>query len=130
SGLSHAVLCFCGLLRERQRENRLITAGGDWFVIHESRILQDVADLQEQFGAKWGKGLREQKPGSLMEDVVGEMKAWGMMRGPDAHGQYEVLPTAGRLAAHYADDDADRDDDDAQGAVFVDRIVSGDLFEE
>lgn len=133
SGLSHAVLCFCGLLRQRQREGTLIQAGGDWFILHESRILQDVADLQEQFGIKWGKGLREQKPGSLADDVVAEMKAWGMMRGPDAYGQYEVLPTAGRLAAHYTDDaprDDDVDGDDGRNGVFVDRIVSGDLFEE
>lgn len=130
SGLSHAVLCFCGLLRERQRQNKLIPAGGDWFLVHESRILQDVADLQEQFGPKWGKTLNEQKPGSLADDIVREMKAWGMMRGPDAYGQYEVLPTAGRLAAHYADEDGG-EEDDAPGAVFgpVERIVSGDLFE-
>lgn len=129
SGLSHAVLCFCGLLRERQREGKLVPAGGDWFIVHESRILQDVADLQERFGARWGKTLREQKVGALAEDIVQEMKAWGLMRGPDASGQYEVLPTAGRLAAHYADEDGDADDAEAPGVSGpVDRIVSGDLF--
>jgi len=112
SGLSHAVLCFCGLLRERQRAGRLVPAGGERFLVHESRIEQDVAELQARYGAYWGKGLREQRVGALMRDLLDEMKAWGLMRGPDGAGQYEVLPTAARLAAHYgAGTEADREEE-------------------
>jgi uncharacterized protein (TIGR02678 family) len=109
SGLAHAVLCFCGLLRERQRAGRLVSAGGECFLIDQSRIWQDVDELQKQFGAKWGKTLREQKVSALAEDVVGEMMAWGLMRETGDPGQYLVLPTAARLAAHYAGE-ADVDD--------------------
>jgi uncharacterized protein (TIGR02678 family) len=110
SGLSHAVLCFCGLLRERQLAGRLVPAGGERFLLHESRIEQDVAELQARYGSKWGKMLREQKVTLLMRDLLEEMKAWGLMRGPDASGQYEVLPTAARLAAHYGGEtEADAD---------------------
>lgn len=104
SGLSHAVLCFCGLLRERQRAGRLVPAGGDRFLLHESRIEQDVAELQARFGEKWGKTLREQTVHLLMRDLLNEMRTWGLMRGPDDAGQWEVLPTAARLAAHYEDE--------------------------
>ncbi|HEU0078501.1 MAG TPA: DUF2398 family protein, partial [Longimicrobiaceae bacterium] len=110
SGISHVVLCFCGLLRERQRAGRLLAAGGDCFLVHESRIEHDVAELQARYGSRWGKGLREQSVRSLREEMVDEMKTWGLLRGPDGRGQYLVLPTAARLAAHYGDgayDDAE-----------------------
>lgn len=110
SGLAHAVLCFCGLLRERQGAGRLVAAGGECFLIDQSRIWQDVDELQKRFGAKWGKTLREQKVSALADDVVAEMKAWGLMRDTEVPGQYLVLPTAARLAAHYADG-PDPDDD-------------------
>lgn len=110
SGLAHAVLCFCGLLRERQAAGRLVPAGGECFLIDDSRVWQDVDELQKRFGSKWGKTLREQKVSALAEDVVAEMKAWGLMRDTDVPGQYLVLPTAARLAAHYAGE-VDRDDD-------------------
>lgn len=115
SGLSHVVLCFCGVLRERQREGRLVSAGGDFFLVHEGRIEQDVAELQARFGAKWLKGLREQPVRSLARDLVEEMKAWGLMRGPDEGGQYLVLPTAARLAAHYGDETETARDEDDEG---------------
>jgi uncharacterized protein (TIGR02678 family) len=110
SGLDHAVLCFCGLLRHRQAAERLVSAGGDCFLIDESRVWQDVDELQKRFGAKWGKTLREQKVSALADDIVAEMKAWGLMRDTDVPGQYLVLPTAARLAARYAGE-ADADDD-------------------
>ncbi|HEX2208345.1 MAG TPA: TIGR02678 family protein [Longimicrobium sp.] len=104
SGLDHAVLCFCGLLRERQAAGRLVPAGGECFLIDQSRVWQDVDELQKRFGAKWGKMLREQKVSALADDVVGEMKAWGLMRDTDVPGQYLVLPTAARLSAYYGDE--------------------------
>lgn len=113
AGISHVVLCFCGLLRDRRREDRLVADGPGWFLVHEGRIEQDVDELQKRYGAQWGKGLREQKVSSLTRDLIDEMKAWGMMRGPDAAGQYQVLPTAARLAAHYGGQtESDRDEDD------------------
>ncbi len=112
SALAHAVLCFCGLLRARQAAGRLVSVGGECFLIDESRVWQDVDELQKRFGVKWGKTLREQKVSALAEDLVSEMKAWGLMRDTDVPGQYLVLPTAARLAAHYAGEvDTDRDDD-------------------
>jgi uncharacterized protein (TIGR02678 family) len=112
SGLSHAVLCFCGLLRERQRAGRLVPAGGERYLLHESRIEQDVAELQARFGEMWGKTLREQKVSLLMRDLLDEMKGWGLMRGPDEGGHYEVMPTAARLAARYgaAEEEVEEDD--------------------
>jgi uncharacterized protein (TIGR02678 family) len=107
SGLSHVVLCFCGLLRERQRAGRLVAVGGERFLVHVGRVEQDVAELQERYGAQWGKVLREQPVRTLTRDLLEEMKAWGMMRGPDADGQYLVLPTAARLAAHYGGETED-----------------------
>jgi len=102
AGISHVVLCFCALLRERQRAGRLVPAGGERFLVHEGRVEQDVAELQARFGTQWGKVLREQPVRTLTRDLLAEMKAWGLMRGPDADGQWVVLPTAARLAAHYA----------------------------
>ncbi|HEX8318615.1 TIGR02678 family protein [Longimicrobium sp.] len=102
SGLAHAVLCFCGLLRERQQAGRLVSAGNEAFLIDESRIWQDLDELQKRFGAKWGKTMQQQKVSALADDVVAEMKAWGLMRDTEEPSQYLVLPTAGRLAAHYA----------------------------
>ena len=112
SGLAHAVLCFCGLLRDRQAADRLVSADNECFLIDESRIWQDLDELQKRFGARWGKTMQQQKVSALADDVVAEMKAWGLMRDTDVPGQYLVLPTAGRLAAHYAgeavlDDDAE-----------------------
>lgn len=110
SGLDHAVLCFCGLLRDRQAAGRLVSAGGECFLIDEGRVWQDVDELQKRFGAKWGKMIQQKKVSTLAEDIVGEMKSWGLMRDTDVPGQYLVLPTAGRLAAHYGDE-TDRDTD-------------------
>lgn len=112
SGLAHAVLCFCGLLRERQRADRLVLAGGESYLIDESRIWQDVDELQKRFGARWGKTMQQQKVSALADDVVAEMKAWGLMRDTDVPGQYLVLPTAARLAAHYSGDVTDDDSED------------------
>jgi uncharacterized protein (TIGR02678 family) len=112
SGLAHAVLCFCGLLRERQEAGRLVSAGGECFLIDESRIWQDADELQKELGANWGKTLQQQKVSSLAREIVGEMKAWGLMRDTDVPGQYLVLPTAARLAAHYAGEPDDEDSED------------------
>ncbi|HYH79710.1 MAG TPA: TIGR02678 family protein [Longimicrobium sp.] len=111
SGLSHVVLCFCGLLRDRQRAGRLVPAGRECFLLHEGRIEQDVDELQKRYGRAWGKTLRERKVSLLAGDLVEEMKAWGLMRGPDADGQYLVLPTTARLAAHYGDETEFEQDD-------------------
>ncbi|HEX9938060.1 MAG TPA: TIGR02678 family protein [Longimicrobium sp.] len=109
SGISHAVLCFCGLLRDRQAAGRLVPAGDECFLVHQGRVEQDVAELQARFGAKWGKTMREQPIRSLTRELLDEMKAWGLMRGPDETGMYLVLPTAARLAAHYGGEtDAER----------------------
>ena len=101
SGISHALLCFCGLLRERRESGQLVFAGSECFLVHESRIEQAVAELQARYGRNWGKGMRDKSVRALMQDVVEEMKGWGLMRGPDETGQYLVLPTAARLSAHY-----------------------------
>jgi uncharacterized protein (TIGR02678 family) len=101
AGIAHVVLCFCGLLRARHAEGRLVSAGGDAFLVDAGRIEQDVAELQERFGAMWGKTLREQPVRSLAAELIAEMEAWGMLRATSEEGQYLVLPTAGRLAAHY-----------------------------
>ncbi|HEU4452794.1 MAG TPA: DUF2398 family protein, partial [Longimicrobium sp.] len=114
SGISHAVLCFCGVLRERQRAGRLVPLRDECFLVHESRIEQDVGELQARYGVRWGKGLRDRSVKALARDVVDEMKAWGLLRGPDETGQYVVLPTAARLAAHYGDEtEEDREEGDA-----------------
>ncbi|HEX2205507.1 MAG TPA: TIGR02678 family protein [Longimicrobium sp.] len=114
SGISHAVLCFCGALRELRREGRLVPFRDECFLVHEGRIEREVAALQALHGAKWGKGLREKGVRALAREVVGEMKAWGLLRGPDEAGQFLVLPTAARLAAHYGGEtEDDRDGDEA-----------------
>jgi uncharacterized protein (TIGR02678 family) len=114
SGISHAVLCFCGVLRERQRAGRLVPLRDECFVVHESSIEQDMAELQARHGPRWGKGLRDRSVKALARDMVNEMKAWGLLRGPDETGQYVVLPTAARLAAHYGDEtEEDREEGDA-----------------
>lgn len=114
SGISHAVLCFCGVLRERQRTGRLVPLRDECFLVHESRIEQEVGELQARHGVRWGKGLRDRSVKALARDVVDEMKAWGLLRGPDATGQYVVLPTAARLAAHYGGEtEEDREEGDA-----------------
>ena len=104
AGIAHVVLCFCGLLRDRHAEGRLVPAPGDAFLVDVGRIEQDVAELQSAFGAKWGKTLREQPVRSLAADLIAEMETWGLMRRTAEEGQYLVLPTAGRLSAHYGDD--------------------------
>jgi uncharacterized protein (TIGR02678 family) len=109
AGIAHVVLCFCGVLRTRHAEGRLLSAGGDAFLVDLGRIEQDVAELQERFGAMWGKTLREQPVRSLAADLVAEMEAWGMLRATGEEGQFLVLPTAGRLAAHYGEKNADGD---------------------
>ncbi|HKP76882.1 MAG TPA: TIGR02678 family protein [Longimicrobiaceae bacterium] len=112
SGLAHAVLCFCGLLRDRQAAGRLVAAPGECFLIDESRVWQDVDELQKRLGTKWGKTYERQKVSALAAEIVDEMKAWGLMRDTDVPGQYLVLPTAARLAAHYAGDaEPGRDDE-------------------
>jgi hypothetical protein len=110
AGIAHVLLCFCGLLRDRFAEGRLVPAGGDAFLVDAGRIEQDVAELQARFGAKWGKTLREQPVRSLAAELIAEMEAWGLLRGTGEDGQYLVLPTAGRLAAHYEDDAVAGDD--------------------
>lgn len=107
SGLDHAVLCFCGLLRERREADRLVAAGGESYLIDDGRIWQDVDELQKRFGSRWGKTMQQKKVSVLAEEIVGEMKRWGMMRDTGVPGQYRVLPTAARLAAHYAGDAKD-----------------------
>lgn len=106
AGIAHVLLCFCGLLRDRFAEKRLVPApgGGDTFLVDVGRIEQDVAELQARFGTKWGKTLREQPVRSLAAELIAGMEAWGLLRGTGEEGQYLVLPTAGRLAAHYVDD--------------------------
>jgi len=112
-GISHVVLCFCGLLRERQRAGRLVPVPGERFLVHVGRVEQDVAELQARHGAQWGKVLREKPVRTLTRELLDEMKAWGLMRGPDGDGQYLVLPTAARLAAHYGGDTETERDEDA-----------------
>lgn len=46
-------------------------------LVDDSRVWQDVDELQKRFGSKWGKTLREQKVSALADDIVAEMKAWG-----------------------------------------------------
>lgn len=111
TALSHVVLLFCAVLRARHAEGRLVSAGGDAFLLDVGRVEQEVAELQARFGANWGKTLREKPVRTLAAELVAEMEALGLLRGSGQPGQYLVLPTAARLSAHYGDygDDGDVD---------------------
>ncbi len=61
-----------------------------------------MAELQARFGPKWGKTMRDERIRSLTRELVDEMKAWGLMRGPTPAGSTPCSPTAARVAAHYA----------------------------
>lgn len=98
------------LLRARHAEGRLVSAGGDAFLLDVGRVEQEVAELQARFGANWGKTLREKPVRTLAAELVAEMEALGLLRGSGQPGQYLVLPTAARLSAHYGDD-AETDDE-------------------
>jgi uncharacterized protein (TIGR02678 family) len=104
SAETHIVLLLCGRLRALVATGELVPDKLDRIVVTRPWLEARVVELQDEFGAHWGRTMTRLSLDALVDGVVGLMRGWGMMERAGPDGGLRVLPLAARWAATYDDD--------------------------
>lgn len=111
--LSHVVLLLSGVLRERVATGQLSPDRFDRLAISPAALERELVGLSQRWGTNWGSTLGRMPVRQLADELAGVMGDWGLLAGPDADGQYTILPLAARLQGSYRDDGQGLEGDEA-----------------
>lgn len=101
SALSHAALLLGGHLREQVRTGALTADAHECITLPQAAFETQVLEVRTRWGGNWGVGLNAYKLEALAEALLGELRDWDMLQGPDRDGYVTVMPLAARFSGVY-----------------------------
>ncbi|HEY8449500.1 MAG TPA: DUF2398 family protein, partial [Bacillota bacterium] len=97
-------LLICAAVRDGLSGGESYTTDAEGSVLlTEVQLERLVIALSDRYRGYWGTGLAGSTTGELVRQAVAELRAWDLLRGPDAEGRYRVLPLASRFRGYYPD---------------------------
>ena len=113
--LSDAVMLACGLIRERIGQ-------GDWQVradetvqIEELEWENLLLEVKQRYSRGFSKAFRLMSGKEFVEKVSAEMERWTFIRSDREQHRKVILPSAGRITAHYPDEFTGEEDPSEAG---------------
>lgn len=100
----HVILLLIGRLQEMVAAGDLEVDPYDRIHLFEAELRREIVDLKSQFGENWGSTLAKLKPGPLADQIMGVLRTWGMLEGPDRDNRVLVYPLAARFRGIYRDE--------------------------
>ena len=103
--IRHPVLLLAALYRWRVQAGELRPDADGVVALSLAVFESDLWALQQEHGANWGVVLGAASQAVLVRDTLAEMRAGGLLRGPDDEGRVHLLPALARLEGRYAPPD-------------------------
>ena len=95
------ILLLCTAFRQ-QVEQEIWTPDAYGFLhVTQWDILSLFSELRQRYGSYWGTTVKDIKATELLEEIYGDMRLFGLLRGPDAAGNILIPPTAARYSVSY-----------------------------
>ncbi|MEX2472087.1 MAG: TIGR02678 family protein [Gemmatimonadota bacterium] len=110
SAETHVVLLLCGRVRELVAAGELVPDELDAIEVTRAWLEARIVELQDEFGAHWGRTMARLSLDALVDGVVGLMTGWCLMERSGRSDELRILPLAARWEAMYSDDDGLNDD--------------------
>lgn len=104
--IHHPILLLAGLYRARVQAGTLVPDADGVLTLPLAGFESDLWGLWECHKDKWGNVLgTAMTPRERLAEVLQEMRAIGLLRGPDDAGAVHLLPALARVTGHYAAED-------------------------
>ncbi|MBE3590059.1 MAG: TIGR02678 family protein [Firmicutes bacterium] len=100
--LSHVILLLFAELRDRVRRGLLEPDAYDRLRLTQAQLASMVTELRARYGEHWGATMAQLGTRALVQEVLEALTEWDLLRGPDADGQWYVMPLAARFSGAYA----------------------------
>ncbi|HEY0152603.1 MAG TPA: DUF2398 family protein [Longimicrobium sp.] len=107
SSIGHAVLLLCAKVRDAVGSGDLEVDAADCVEAPRLWVERTVEVIRSEWGANWSAREATRPLGSLVEEITGMMREWGMIEGPPQGGDYTFLPLAARYVGSYATNEED-----------------------
>lgn len=111
--LCHVILLLLARVQEMVAAGACHRDACDRVRLPLSALTRELVDLRSRWGEHWGSTLGKLSAPALAEAVLGALRDWDLLAGPDADGQVLVLPLAARFRGVYRDDGLTAEGDDA-----------------
>lgn len=82
------------------------TDDGGCVIVSEAQFERLVVALSDRYRAYWGASFANRSTEAVLREALDEMRAWDLLRGPDAEGRYRILPLASRFRGYYPPEQA------------------------
>lgn len=102
--ICHVILLLMGRLQELTAAGDLAVDPYDRISLFEAELRREIVDLKSRWGENWGTTLGKLAPKPLAEQVLGLMRTWGLLEGPDRDDRVLVYPLAARFRGTYRDE--------------------------
>lgn len=112
SAETHVVLLLCGRIRELVAVGELVPDALDSIVVTRPWLEARIVELQDDFGANWGRTMARLSLDALVDGVVALMTAWGLLERSGAGDELRILPLSARWEGTYVDNDPSLESDD------------------
>lgn len=112
--LCHVMLLLMARLQEMVADGTMGYDPYDRLQLPVAQLRQEVFELKGRWGENWGATLNKLPASTLVEEVLGAMRTWGLLQGPDRDDQVYVLPLVARFRGIYRDEGLDAEGDDGE----------------
>ncbi len=106
--IQHPVLLLAALYRRRVQSGELVPDADGVLSLPLAVLESDLWGLRDAHRERWGAVLGAASSRQLLRDTLTEMRAAGLLRGPDETDRVHLLPALARAAGRYAEADAER----------------------
>lgn len=96
------ILLLAALYRRRVQARELVPDAEGAVALPLAVLESDLWALRDAHRERWGSVLGEAGPRLLLREVLEEMRAGGLLRGPDEAGLVHLLPALARVEGAYA----------------------------
>lgn len=112
--ICHVILLLMGRLQEMAASGLVTCDPYDRLSLSAAQLRKEIVNLKTRWGENWGSTLGKLQAGALADQVIAEMRIWGLMQGPDREEQVQVLPLAARFRGVYRDEGLAAEGDEPQ----------------